>query len=301
MKHSLTVIVCVAGWLISGPVWAAGETYILPVSAGAINSSFDINQTNIQQIARSITVKVFAGDTSGSGILIQKQGGIYSVVTNDHVLAAGSVYRIQTPDNRIYSATIQTRYKSSFQGNDLGVLQFSSNVSYNIASLTAYSTLQEGSEVFAAGFPIEDNFVGFKFTVGKITLLPEKALEQGYQIGYSNDIQKGMSGGPVLNRQGQVVGINGMHAYPLWGDPYVFKDGSLPCPKMRAVMEQSSWAIPIETFAKLAGFSVIAAADNVRHRSSFYCGNSPPIKPEIRPVLIDPIQPILPFFQQPLW
>lgn len=101
--------------------------------------------------------------------------------------------------------------------------------------------------------------------------------------------------------EGQVVGINGMHAYPLWGDPYVFKDGSLPCPKMRAVMEQSSWAIPIETFAKLAGFSVIAAADNVRHRSSFYCGNSPPIKPEIRPVLIDPIQPILPFFQQPLW
>jgi hypothetical protein len=70
---------------------------------------------------------------------------------------------------------------------------------------------------------------------------------------------------------------------------------------MREVMEKSSWAIPIETLAKLAGFSVVQVAGASPHNSSFSCGgNSQSIKPEITPVLIDP--PLrLPFFQDPLW
>lgn len=39
-----------------------------------------------------------------------------------------------------------------------------------------------------------------------------------------------------------------MHAYPLWGDPYIFADGSEPEPALREQMVNYSWGIPIETF-----------------------------------------------------
>ncbi|MBC6423922.1 MAG: trypsin-like peptidase domain-containing protein [Hormoscilla sp. SP12CHS1] len=72
-----------------------------------------------------------------------------------------------------------------------------------------------------------------------------------YQIGYSNNIKKGMSGGPILNSEGKVIGVNGIHAYPLWGDPYRYEDGTPPSEAMRAAMKHLSWGIPIQTFAQL--------------------------------------------------
>lgn len=218
---------------------------------------------SVAVIAKSITVKVLAGEGSGSGILIQRQGDIYTVLTNDHVLSLGNKYQIQTPDGKIYTAS---RYSVELDNNDLGLIRFqSSNKSYSIASLDSGKDLMVGDQLFAAGFPIDikvfanqqgDYIIshpeGFVLTYGRVSLVNDKILAGGYQLGYTNDIQKGMSGGPVLNYQGQVVAINGMHAYPLWGDPYVYKDGSKPCTFMRDFMIHYSWGIPMETFIKIA-------------------------------------------------
>jgi len=54
--------------------------------------------------------------------------------------------------------------------------------------------------------------------------------------------------GPVLNREGKVIGINGIHAQPLWGDPYVYQDGTRPNDTLRQRMRRSSWAVPIDMF-----------------------------------------------------
>ncbi|MBW4493156.1 MAG: hypothetical protein KME26_08730 [Oscillatoria princeps RMCB-10] len=43
----------------------------------------------------------------------------------------------------------------------------------------------------------------------------------------------------------------GMHAYTLWGDPYVLKDGSHPEPSLKQQMVRYSWSIPIQTFVRL--------------------------------------------------
>lgn len=237
------LIVCIGGYLIHLPMQTLPED----ISSTVVPVAPELSVDQLRLIAQSITVKVFSGDTWGSGIIIHRQGRVYTVLTNEHVLTPGyeQPYRIQTPDGRIHRATVLRAAK--FDGNDLGLLKFrSAGADYQVASLGAASMLPGRDEVFAAGFPFESK--GFAFTTGQIKLLLNKPIAGGYQIGYTNDIQKGMSGGPLLNRQGQVIGINGRHSYPPWGNPYVFKDGSVPTPLMYEQMRPLSWAVPVETF-----------------------------------------------------
>ncbi|WP_232224244.1 serine protease [Mastigocladopsis repens] len=206
----------------------------------------------LQKLAHSITVKIISGEKGGSGILIQKEGQLYTVLTSQHVLETEKPHFIHTPDGQNYPAELVKEV--NYNNKDLVLLQFRASGNYAVASLGNSSTLEEGDEVFAAGFPFEDNSSASREFVtrpGRISLLLERSLKGGYRIGYTNEIEKGMSGGPVLNREGKVIGINGIHAQPLWGDPYVYEDGSQPNDALRERMRRSSWGVPIETLAQL--------------------------------------------------
>lgn len=153
---------------------------------------------------------------------------------NETFRGTNSSYRIQTPDGRVYNATVSQAVQ--FQDNDLAVLQFrSSDVIYTVATIGDSSSLKVGDRVFVGGFTFnppsgqaKEMKNKFVFTSGKILLLLDKALEQGYQIGYTNDVRKGMSGSPLLNYKGEVVGINSLHKDPVWDTAEVYKDGSQP-------------------------------------------------------------------------
>lgn len=209
-------------------------------------------ENRLQQQAKNITVKVISGRTSGSGIIIGREGQTYTVLTNRHVLTPGDNYKLETPDGLVYQAGVSG--KANLTGRDLALLQFRSRGPvYAVATLADSSQLGKQETVFAAGFTQETAAEDFTFLPGKVFLVLEKPLQQGYQVGYSNPVRKGMSGGPLLNGEGEVVAINGMHAYPLWGDPYIYEDGSRPSPALRQRMQQYSWGIPSNTFLQLTG------------------------------------------------
>jgi S1-C subfamily serine protease len=229
--------------------------------------SIDLTQQNLERVepknqitklrlqAELITVKILAENSWGSGILIKKQGQEYFVVTNEHVLRdEADGYKIQTLDGIVHRA--YRLNKVSFIKYDLALLKFKSDrTEYAVAKFGNSSIVRERDTVIAAGFPFNGDRSddrGFKFTTGIVSLIAPKSLEDGYQIGYTNQIEKGMSGGPVLNLRGEVVAINGMHAYPLWGDPYVYQDGEKPSRSLHDIMVRSSWGIPINTFLQLA-------------------------------------------------
>lgn len=215
----------------------------------------ELSELQLQKLAGSVAVKVLAGNELwGSGVLIQRCGQVYTVLTNDHVLQLGTEYQVQTPEGRLYPASVLKGF--DFKGTDLALVQFvSADRVYAVAPLRATASLSQRDRVFAAGFPFEDETgkpTGFKFTQGEVSLVFNKDLEGGYRVGYTNNIRKGMSGGPVLNGRGEVVAINGIHAHPIWGDPYSFRDGSKPDPALKEVLVNSSWGIPVETFFQLA-------------------------------------------------
>lgn len=237
MKYGfLLLLVCIGSLLIVLSV----QTFPQPLS------STQLSEEQLKQIAQAVTVKIVSQNTWGSGILMHQQGEMYAVLTNEHVLTPGleDSYIIETLDRQTYPA--QAISTVNFQGNDLALLTFRrSKITYSVASLGDSSQLKESDEVFASGFSLTSK--KFRFICGQIKLLLSEPFKGGYQIGYTNPIENGMSGGPLLNRQGQVIGINGRQAYPLWGNPYVFEDGIVPTLTRQRQMKQLSWAIPLET------------------------------------------------------
>ncbi|MDY6806952.1 MAG: serine protease [Cyanobacteriota bacterium] len=266
--RSLILTACIGTFSIVLPIQLFAPSLAPWDNSGVRQENPDISHASlyctpeqIENIAEAITVKVFSDRSWGSGILLQKQGQTYTIITNQHVLNSSEApYTVQTADGEFHQGA--QLEGDRFLGNDLALLQFRSSSAYPVAKLKSSDSLSPGEAIFAAGFPAygdmtsvplpESTELGLVLTVGEVSLLGDRPLERGYQIGYTNFIQKGMSGGPLLNHRGEVVGINGMHAYPLWGDPYIYSDGSLPTPQLRDRMFHLAFAIPIETAAELA-------------------------------------------------
>jgi tetratricopeptide (TPR) repeat protein/S1-C subfamily serine protease len=203
----------------------------------------------LRQLAQAVTVKVFSNNKGGSGVLISKQGRTYTILTNAHVISTKGTHNIQTPDGKTHKATVISR-GDSLSGNDLAVLQFQAQENYQIVTLATNSNLSENQEVLAAGFP--DDSKELVITNGKISLLSPQPLIGGYQIGYTNEIRQGMSGGTLLNQEGKLIGINGLHNNAILNETYTYQNGTIPNAEEIQRLKKFSFAVPIQTLAKVA-------------------------------------------------
>lgn len=221
---------------------------------------------SVLQIARQVTVRILTNSGSGSGVIVERRGQTYTILTNYHVVADNPDrdYKVLTVDGQTHQA--QWLQLARFGNLDVALVQFNSSNSYKVVKVKDSYSLSVGDFVYASGFPawhftkqgdtitsLEDTrdwgLKAFHLTEGMVEMLSPKALSGGYQIGYSNDVVEGMSGGPVLNARGELIGISGMLKYPLQGiEAHVFADGTMPSEQLFGQMEALSWAIPFQNF-----------------------------------------------------
>ncbi len=160
--------------------------------------------------AGTVTLDFFMGlvpqEDQGSGFILDKQGHI---LTNYHVVADARNVEVQTHDKHRYQAQIIGKDRL----HDLALLQI--NAPNLVPAVLASSRdLQVGQQVYAIGNPFG---LSGTMTSGIISAIrsvrsPEGGVPIENAIQTDAAINPGNSGGPLLNSQGEVIGINSMIA-----------------------------------------------------------------------------------------
>ena len=145
----------------------------------------------------------FKRTSLGSGVIIDGQRGF--ILTNAHVIEARGTITVVLKDERVFQAQIIGADPDS----DLAVLQIQSDPPLPAISMGNSDDLMIGETVIAIGNPF-----GFSNTVttGVISALHRsiRGEDKIYQDFIQTDasINPGNSGGPLLNINGELIGIN---------------------------------------------------------------------------------------------
>jgi tetratricopeptide (TPR) repeat protein len=170
----------------------------------------------VDGIAQQVTVRISSLDSGkGSGVIVAKQGNTYFVLTAEHVVPKPDQYTVITSDGKKYP--IDNASITKLEGVDLAVLQFSSSSPYQVATLANYYIGPEARPLaFLSGFPGADDAVARQLSIG--TVFPSSATlfaaqsnystANGRELVYTSFSQPGMSGGPIFDQQGRLIGIH---------------------------------------------------------------------------------------------
>ncbi|MDB9445461.1 trypsin-like peptidase domain-containing protein [Anabaena sp. CS-542/02] len=175
------------------PVLAVNSVQIPRLTAAEINN-----------IARQVTVNIAGLDGKGSGVIINRQGNVYTVLTAFHVVAKSGDYRVITGDRESHTINQIER----LPGLDLAIISFTSPKEYRLASVADSRTVNNGSPLYYAGFPANPNPRQYRFTEDQLTSRSQGEKE-GYDLIMSGKPQPGVSGGPIFDQRGFVIGIYG--------------------------------------------------------------------------------------------
>jgi S1-C subfamily serine protease len=123
---------------------------------------------------------------------------------------------ITTVDGRKHLVT--TPQLSRIGKLDLAILEFQSRDRYQVATIGNSDKLSEGEVVYVSGWADPSQQIStrvYQFLVGNLSgrldnpISRSRPPQDGYALVYTVNALPGMSGGPVLDSRGNLVGING--------------------------------------------------------------------------------------------
>lgn len=150
----------------------------------------------IKNVLKSV-VSVDASGSLGSGAIIDERG---YVVTNYHVVEKGDKYKVLTYDGDVHNA-ILIGYSAPY---DVALLKI--NNGYSALDYGNSDELNVGEKVIAVGNPL-----GLSFSVSEGIISGLNRGRQDFPGTYIQTdvaINPGNSGGPLINNDGEIIGIN---------------------------------------------------------------------------------------------
>lgn len=196
---------------VGGPLWSGPS-----VAQSAGLGSDELNNIDIYKMASPsvayITSTVYrqtwfygpqAVKDLGSGFVINANG---EILTNYHVITGSQQVEVILPDQSKYKATVLVRDRV----NDLALIKIEPKRKLSYLTLGDSDRLQVGQKVLAIGNPF-----GFQgtLTTGVVSSLGREIQAEDNRrmegmIQTDASINSGNSGGPLLDSQGNVIGIN---------------------------------------------------------------------------------------------
>ncbi len=146
---------------------------------------------------------VQTGTSSGSGIIISADGNI---MTNYHVISGGTNIKVKLNTGNEYDATVI----GGDEKTDVAVIKIKANEELHVAALGNSDEVEVGSKAVAIGNPLASELFG-TVTQGVISGV-NRTITVGQRemnlIQTDAAISPGNSGGALINKYGEVIGIN---------------------------------------------------------------------------------------------
>jgi S1-C subfamily serine protease len=184
-------------WSVS-PVKPAAEISQLKNDISALKNQNKQQNKEIDQIKNGIIVSPVIYKTGGTGFLINTKG---LLVTNAHVVSNANNIAVQNNDG----ADLRARVVYTDIDRDIAILKIEDSA-FKTSSPIPYTIKQNSGEiaeqVYTLGYPRNDIVYGEGYLSAKTGFHGDTL---SYQIAI--DANPGNSGGPILNKNGEIIGI----------------------------------------------------------------------------------------------
>ncbi len=141
----------------------------------------------------------------GSGVVFSPDGYI---ITNTHILQGCDGAKVTFADGGEYEAKLVGADVAS----DIAVIVVEAEKDLPYARFGRSASLRVGDEVVAIGNPLSPNYAG-TMTDGIISAINRNVVYQGHSMTLLQTnaaLNEGNSGGPLINGEGQIIGITNM-------------------------------------------------------------------------------------------
>lgn len=165
-------------------------------------SSYDLSTSQITSKVKPSLVLIRTQESCGSGMIVRSDGVI---LTSDHVVSGNSYVNVYLSNGTFYSGQVWEESPSQ----DLALVKINSTGLQAVTFTSSdNSSLNLGSAVLALGYPLTCNEDQTLVVEPGIVTARRNSTNFGELIQTSARVNPGASGGPLVNSDGNVVGIN---------------------------------------------------------------------------------------------
>jgi len=150
---------------------------------------------------------------TGTGFVYKKDGEKAFILTNNHVIEKGDAVHVEFTDGHI----VETKVEGKDEFSDIAVLSISKDEVISIAEMGTSETARVGDTVFTVGAPLNADTYSGTVTRGivsgknRLVGVSTNNTETMMSVLQTDAaINSGNSGGPLVNSNGEVIGINSL-------------------------------------------------------------------------------------------